>query len=304
MSTGYFSRHFPLRTDFKISYSTRDEIGVQASETKISFPDFYRQIAYLKPEIFSSAKDLFYEMVEVRDGERPEQLSYRLYESEDYYWTFFIINNKLRLGESIQWALSMKELNTLLSLSKYKNVVTAYNPRHQDALSLITKSFKIGEEVIGTNTGYRANILKIRPDYGQIFLTALKPYNVENETPFLEDNHLLYDPPELLVGQESKESIVIEKSQLFPKAVYKYFDRQTKREANNNNFIPLPEKKNPWTQVSDGELSYVSFEQHFEKKNDHLRSIKVLKKTSVLRFVDTVHELLKRNRDNRENRKR
>ena len=34
----------------------------------------------------------------VRDGERPDNLSQRLYGTPDYYWTFFIVNENLKNG--------------------------------------------------------------------------------------------------------------------------------------------------------------------------------------------------------------
>ena len=34
----------------------------------------------------------------VRDGERPDNLSQRLYGTPDYYWTFFIVNESLKNG--------------------------------------------------------------------------------------------------------------------------------------------------------------------------------------------------------------
>ncbi len=35
----------------------------------------------------------FYDLINVNDGERPEQLSYRLYGSTEFYWTFLMIND-------------------------------------------------------------------------------------------------------------------------------------------------------------------------------------------------------------------
>ena len=39
-----------------------------------------------------------YRNITINDGERPDNLSQRLYGTPDYYWTFFIVNEKLKKG--------------------------------------------------------------------------------------------------------------------------------------------------------------------------------------------------------------
>ena len=33
----------------------------------------------------------------IQDGERPDSLSYKLYDTVDHYWTFYLLNKKLRI---------------------------------------------------------------------------------------------------------------------------------------------------------------------------------------------------------------
>ena len=39
-----------------------------------------------------------YQFIDIQDGERPDQLSMRLYGTPDYYWTFFVMNDFLKDG--------------------------------------------------------------------------------------------------------------------------------------------------------------------------------------------------------------
>lgn len=39
---------------------------------------------------------VYYETYEIQNGERPEQLSFKLYEDVNYYWTFYLLNDHLR----------------------------------------------------------------------------------------------------------------------------------------------------------------------------------------------------------------
>lgn len=51
-----------------------------------------------------------YQYIRINDGERPDQLSNRLYYTPAYYWTFFLFNDFLRSGLS-SWPLSDQELD-------------------------------------------------------------------------------------------------------------------------------------------------------------------------------------------------
>ena len=40
--------------------------------------------------------EVYYETYEIQNGERPEVLSYKLYEDTNFYWTFYLLNDHLR----------------------------------------------------------------------------------------------------------------------------------------------------------------------------------------------------------------
>lgn len=55
----------------------------------------------------------FYTYHEIMDGERPDTISYRIYGTPNYYWTFFILNNDLRAGLNSAWPLSNQQLERM-----------------------------------------------------------------------------------------------------------------------------------------------------------------------------------------------
>ena len=61
-----------------------------------------------------------YNVVDIINAERPDTLSYRLYGTPDYYWTFFITNDALKEGLS-SWPKSDSELKNHIS-NQYKNI--------------------------------------------------------------------------------------------------------------------------------------------------------------------------------------
>lgn len=42
--------------------------------------------------------NVYYQTYNIQNGERPDQLSYKLYRNTDYHWTFFLLNDHLRQG--------------------------------------------------------------------------------------------------------------------------------------------------------------------------------------------------------------
>tara|TARA_Y100001972_G_C7662139_1_gene334162 strand:+ start:1194 stop:2213 length:1020 start_codon:yes stop_codon:yes gene_type:complete len=61
-----------------------------------------------------------YSVVDILDSERPDTLSYRLYGTPDYYWTFFITNDSLKDGIQA-WPKGDSEIKNYLA-NQYKNI--------------------------------------------------------------------------------------------------------------------------------------------------------------------------------------
>jgi len=61
-----------------------------------------------------------YSTVDILDSERPDTLSYRLYGTPDYYWTFFITNDPLKEGLSA-WPKGDSEIKNHIA-NQYKNI--------------------------------------------------------------------------------------------------------------------------------------------------------------------------------------
>jgi len=109
----------------------------------------------------------FYEKYTVPQGERPDTLSYRLYGTTDYYWTFFLLNQKLREGG---WPLEQSELfETAKGNYPYRMLTTATN--------IGNTNFKIGEVVTGSISGVGGVIKEVLLDLGQLVVDTGGPNN-------------------------------------------------------------------------------------------------------------------------------
>lgn len=275
--SGYFN-NFPKINNYKIHLISEPKTANTSTQQKtitVSFTDFFRNVGVLFPRI-NDAK-FYYDKVDILDGERPDQLSYRLYGTPGYYWTFFLVNDALRLGESLQWPLSDREMNSRINDAYEGRVVTVLNNEQEESKFLYDK-FVLGETVSGSETGITGTVGAIRPEYGQIIIRNISGATLESN--FRED--------ETLTGETSGDSIQIDNSVNFADAVYKYFDSETGREVNNDNFINISQY-----QTNIG-ISSLTFRNYLLFNNDRLRTIRALKSSSLNKFTETVRTLLKR----------
>lgn len=70
-------------------------------------------------------EDVIYFPYEVKDGERPERVSARFYDTEEYYWVIFLVNDIINVYE--QWAMSDTDLEEYIE-DKYGE--TSDDPHH------------------------------------------------------------------------------------------------------------------------------------------------------------------------------
>lgn len=103
-----------------------------------------------------------YSTVDILDSERPDTLSYRLYGTPDYYWTFFITNDSLKEGISA-WPKGDSEIKNYMA-NQYKNI-SAFR-------------FPFGEK---DSNGNRSTLLGI-PIKNELYLPYLRLCKLINES--------------------------------------------------------------------------------------------------------------------------
>lgn len=99
MARNFFSR-FP-----KIGYD------ISGDGSFVLLTNIVNNVALHHLDTDSSTNYTFYE---ITDGERPDTVSYNLYGTPEYHWTFFIINNDLRGGLSDAWPISNQQFERML----------------------------------------------------------------------------------------------------------------------------------------------------------------------------------------------
>ena len=95
MSIDFF-REYP-----KIRYD------LYSNGSSIEITDICRAVAINKFNLPDDAQSYIY--YNIFDGDRPDIVSHKLYGTEKYYWTFFLLNNRLRAGLNLEWPLSQRD---------------------------------------------------------------------------------------------------------------------------------------------------------------------------------------------------
>lgn len=268
---------FPNRTDYPVWFV--DEQMTNRIKVNLSFPDFYRFVALLYSN--QADADYYYNTVQILDGERPDQLSKRIYGTTQYHWTFFLINDHLRLGESLQWPLSFSNMDSKINhefdgfftiTSFYFKHLKGFLPRltRSRLQKDITKLFRIGEMIKGQLSNVRGTLFDIRPEFGQFILKDV--VSLSADTSFRQGESIL--------GETTGDSIICDFVIRTADSIYQYLEPATGREINCRNFM-LTDSNH----TTSG-LDAVTYREYIHNMNDSLRSIRVFRPESARRFIE------------------
>ena len=104
----------------------------------------------------------YYKEYPIRAGDRPDTVSQALYGTPDYYWTFFLLNDDLKLRG---WPLSDAAI-TQKAKEEYPNKVLVTREN-------MTGRFQVGDTIRGLNSGAHGKVIRRRPDMGQIIVQPI-----------------------------------------------------------------------------------------------------------------------------------
>lgn len=126
-------------------------------------------------DLIDQAKDnsSFYNYYNIQNGDRPDQVSQKLYNRTDLHWTFPIMNDNIKLQG---WPLSYNDL-----VAKIKD---NYPNKTLVTRADISDKFKVGSIITGSSTQTKAKILRKRLDLGQIIVGRV---SVDNQITLTTD---------------------------------------------------------------------------------------------------------------------
>jgi hypothetical protein len=146
----YF-RNFPL-----VNYNFGDEVQSNVFQNLSAYVDLIDQVA---------EDASFYQKYTIVDGERPDTLSYKLYDATDYYWTFYLLNDKIRQQG---WPLTYQSLQTDSKKFYPNTTLTTDESIHGEFFAgdiVVTAPF--------SNPGFKGKIVEKRMDMGQVVVSPV-----------------------------------------------------------------------------------------------------------------------------------
>jgi hypothetical protein len=141
----YF-RNFPL-----VNYNFGDEVQPNVFQNLSAYVDLIDQVA---------EDASFYQQYTIVDGERPDTLSYKLYDATEYYWTFYLLNDRIRQQG---WPLTYQSLQSDSKKFYPNTTLTTDESLHGE--------FFAGDVVVTapfSNPGFKGKIIEKRMDVGQL----------------------------------------------------------------------------------------------------------------------------------------
>lgn len=99
----------------------------------LKIKDFYR-LMRVRDDIYTESS--LYVPYVVSDGERPENISYKFYNDEQYYWIILQVNDIIDYYNS--WSLSLYEFEKFI-LRKYGSWDNASRPHHWETTEAVTE---------------------------------------------------------------------------------------------------------------------------------------------------------------------
>jgi len=196
----------------------------------------------------------------VLDGERPDILSYKIYDDIRYYWLFYYVNDHIR---EEGWPLSAQEVFDQMEKYYPHQFIRTFD-------NWFKSDFKLGNRATGKKSGAFGDIVQTHPDLGQIIV------NVENSFSFqraevVEAGFGFFNPDTINVQFTGKQY----------NAVHHYEDA-------NGNYVDIDP-----LQPDPSNVTPITFSERFIEENEKRRRIRIIKPDVINQIYSEFNKALK-----------
>ncbi len=226
-----------------------------------------------------------YKLYEIKNGERPDIVSQRLYGTPDYYWTFFIVNEYLHDGLA-SWPMSQEDLQLYMK-TEYEGFAITTRPvvvRNTDLIvtdiaNSLAGRFTLNETITGSTSNATGTLTKKLIDMNQLIVQ-------DCTGSFLGDPNAVPNEVEVVTGSVSEDSVDTYEVFKYIDAPYAYYIEGDPefRTVYNGVFVEGNEPSS--------NLKYVSNRAHLEESNDERSRMRVIAPEYITQFVEKFEELL------------
>ena len=232
-------------------------------------PALFQDIsAYIK--IIDDIKDdiAFYTTVHIQDYDRPDSLSYKLYGTTEFYWTFYYLNDDLRESG---WPLPQQDLLPKAKIDyPHQTIVTTAD---------ISSIFLPGQTALGLGVGNASGIVVKRYlDLGQIVIQTSDTFDTTEVV-----------VPVINGVEQTADFIRISSSVVQYNSVHHY------ENSSGEHVDPglVPAGRGDTAFPSTAGKTPITYFNRITAKNDSLREIKCLKPDVAVQVKSEFNKLLK-----------
>tara|TARA_B100001093_G_scaffold93186_1_gene85425 strand:- start:1614 stop:2441 length:828 start_codon:yes stop_codon:yes gene_type:complete len=251
-----------------------------------SMTDIFRHVKPLDNFIDES---LVYRFYEIEDGERPDIVSEKIYGTANYYWTFFVVNERLHDGYR-EWPMSQIDFSEYLD-KKYEGVaIVPGRPSvsvNTDGLVISANNslggrFTIGETITGQTSNATGTLVQKNVDMHQIVCQ-----NVSGN--FLGDASAV----EVVKGNTSGDTVDTFKIYNYIDAPYQYYHQNDaeKRAVSYSNAFQDTSAGRAST-VDEVNIKFITNRQHENELNDDRAFIRYIDPQYIQDFVRKYENLI------------
>ena len=280
----------------KVGYDLRNDGVLQ------NIVNLYRSVRPLQNFVDDVSAYKFYT---IKNGERPDIVSDRLYGTPDFYWTFFIVNDFLHDGLA-SWPLSQEDLQLYMNTEYSGYAIQAAKPiirRNSDLLitdheNSLAGRFNIGEVITGNISGCKGTLSKKIIDLNQLIVKdvtlgtpGVHPHTGASDSTilggaFIGSKGIGNVPKEQVTGFTSSDAVETWEVFKYIDAPHYWYDETDleKRVADNARMITGA--------TPDSNLKYVSNRAYLEDTNDSMAQIRVIAPDYITKFVDMFETVL------------
>ena len=230
-----------------------------------------------------------YTLYEIKNGERPDIVSQRLYSTQEYYWTFFVINDFLHDGYR-SWPCPQDILdkyidveyegfvintepdiqtNTDGSVIEYRNSLAGENPTY----TAEGTRYRLGETVTGGTSNATGTVTKKNMDLNQLIIQSASG---------------TFEAGESIDGALSQASVIAAEVFKYAEAPHHYFVKGDTEER------PVTPRKfiNSQLATPNAELDFITNRQYIYEQNDNRSLIKVIQPEYINEFAEEFENLI------------
>ncbi len=167
MSKPTYFRDFP-----NLDYAVSANAAGQPNYIKIK--DYFHLLT-VRDDIFR--EDTLYSPYTIKNGERPDQISYEIYNDEQFYWVILQINNIVDFYT--QWPLSENELTQFVH-EKYGGAAGAEATHHWETFETFDQSSPPNKVLPGGLIVPENFVFDYRAEPGVNVILTTRPFSVTN----------------------------------------------------------------------------------------------------------------------------